>query len=159
MVTGSLDADSFKAGRPLALGRKAGNTECYHIFPRPPEEIDTGHPDQEVYAAHHALHEIADVFLQDSYVTSICRLLQRLGYAEIAQRLRGANIHQLENVMTLSGAVHNRMDDMDLWFEAVEGQVSFQAVRTASCWLRWCIYSSIVITFDLRPRGRMSAYR
>ena len=50
-------------------------------------------------------------------------MLNRFGYTTIEQELAGANIHRLENVLTLAHPLHTAFDHLYLWFDAVPNEV------------------------------------
>ena len=52
-------------------------------------------------------------------------ILGRFGYGQIRDELKGANIHRLENILTLTPDVCAYFRRMDLWLEEEgSGQVS-----------------------------------
>jgi len=42
------------------------------------------------------------------------------GYEDLPERLNGADIHSLDNIMTLQHDIHSWFDKLQLWFEAVD---------------------------------------
>ncbi len=56
---------------------------------------------------------------QERYVSTVWTVLERFGYAGLREELAGEKIHR----MTLEIGVHEFMNNMDLWFEEVEGRV------------------------------------
>ena len=50
-------------------------------------------------------------------------VLVSFGYKHCLNELNGANIHRLQNILTLEGNMHRRFDDLELWFEHVVSKV------------------------------------
>ena len=46
-------------------------------------------------------------------------ILRCFGYEDLPERLHGAGIHSLDNIMTLQHDIHSWFDQLELWFEAV----------------------------------------
>ncbi|KAI6117895.1 hypothetical protein EV401DRAFT_2072190 [Pisolithus croceorrhizus] len=69
-------------------------TDCAYIFPMSPGS------DEETYAA------------------SVWAVLDCFGYHSLRQELDGANIHRLENVMTMDPTVHYLFETLKIWFMA-----------------------------------------
>jgi hypothetical protein len=45
-------------------------------------------------------------------------VMVRFGYTSLPDELGGANVHRLENVMTLAPGVHATFGRLDIWFVA-----------------------------------------
>ncbi|KAI0324738.1 hypothetical protein GY45DRAFT_1349243 [Cubamyces sp. BRFM 1775] len=119
MVTGVPDLDAMSLN--LTPSTPDGNfavTQCSHIFPDAlgNVEIDgstakasspfTWKPLQEYEAA-----------------TDIS--------TELGSASQGANLHRLENILTLDMKIHHLFDTMKMWFEAVEGQPNCYNIELA----------------------------
>ncbi len=65
--------------------------------------------------------------LQAHKAAAVWTILKRLGYedicAELGSATQGANLHRLENILTLDNRLHHLFDELDIWFEAVKDQV------------------------------------
>ncbi|EJF60899.1 hypothetical protein DICSQDRAFT_106992 [Dichomitus squalens LYAD-421 SS1] len=63
---------------------------------------------------------------KDCPAATVWTILEQLGYEDVCAQLggdaQGPWIHRLENVLTLDVAVHDRFDNMRLWFEEVRGE-------------------------------------
>ncbi|KAJ8474634.1 hypothetical protein ONZ51_g7079 [Trametes cubensis] len=110
MVTGRLDSDSFTTGLTTDNpGEVISVTNCCHIFPDSLGNIvaDASGPTE---------HESA----------TVRTILARFGYEDICEELglasTNANLHRLENVMTLDIMLRNVFDRLNMWFEAIDGQ-------------------------------------
>ncbi|KAI9060386.1 hypothetical protein FKP32DRAFT_1578008 [Trametes sanguinea] len=116
MVTGRVDTSSYLSGlTPLSPGEIGGYSNCCHIFPDSLGDIVSG-------AAGPDEHESATVWT----------ILKLFGYEDICEELgfasRSANLHRLENIMTLDMIVHEQFDRMNLWFQAIDGQNTYNVV-------------------------------
>ncbi len=60
---------------------------------------------------------------QERYVSTVWTVLERFGHAGLREELAGEKIHRIDNVMTLEVSAHEFRNNMDLWFEEVEGRV------------------------------------
>jgi len=45
-------------------------------------------------------------------------MMKRFGYDSLLDELNGAQVHRLENVMTLDPSVHAMFDQLEIWFTA-----------------------------------------
>ena len=45
--------------------------------------------------------------------------MKSFGYEDLPEKLNGAGIHSLDNIMTLELNIHSWFDELRLWFEAV----------------------------------------
>ncbi|KAL7278641.1 hypothetical protein ACG7TL_007642 [Trametes sanguinea] len=110
MVTGRVDTPSYLSGlTSLSPGEIGGYSNCCHIFPDSLANIVPG---------------AAGPKEQDS--ATVWTILKRFGYEDICEELgfasTSANLHRLENIMTLDVIVHEQFDRMNLWFQAIDGQ-------------------------------------
>ena len=70
-------------------------------------------------------------------MATVYTIMQMSGAGNSLKELNGAGIHRLENVMTLYQGLHNRMDNLQLWFEEVEGKVCCTVLLWNSCSLSY----------------------
>ncbi|KAH9855765.1 hypothetical protein C2E23DRAFT_549173 [Lenzites betulinus] len=77
--------------------------KCCHILP-------------EVLGSHNAKDEHT--------IASAWTMLHRFGYGALLDKLSGANIHRLENIMTLTMVLKKRFDTMLIWFEPIGNEVN-----------------------------------
>ncbi|KAI0353931.1 hypothetical protein OH77DRAFT_563537 [Trametes cingulata] len=111
MITGRYDEAAVDAGlvQSIEQGASWGTTQCFHIFPDSRGVIQS--------AASGA---------KESEAAAVCAILERFGYKDICEEIgitsSGAELHRLENVMTLDTSVHMRFDNMKLWLEAEPDQ-------------------------------------
>ena len=57
-------------------------------------------------------------------------ILACFGYEELPERLKGAGIHSIDNVMTLSFDAHDLFDALELWFEAIVSHFYYVIIET-----------------------------
>lgn len=114
MVTGHVDLPSLRLYPDLepAPTRTYQYTECCHIFPESLGNLEAKDTDRKA-----------------EYVAKVWTILDRLGYATIREELSKSKIHRLENIMTLTSNVHYLLDDLELWFEAVEGKEHYYHIK------------------------------
>ncbi|CDO78046.1 hypothetical protein BN946_scf184724.g10 [Trametes cinnabarina] len=110
MVTGRVDmSSSFSGLTSPKPGEITGYSNCCHIFPDSLENIVAGSTGPKE-------HESATVWT----------ILKRFGYEDICEELglasTSANLHRLENIMTLETIVHEQFDRLNLWFQEIDGQ-------------------------------------
>ena len=55
------------------------------------------------------------------------------GYEDLPEKLNGAGIHGLDNIMTLDPSIHNWFDGLQLWFEAVVSGLRFSVLTLNVC--------------------------
>jgi hypothetical protein len=55
--------------------------------------------------------------MQTEFAASLWAVIDRFGGIKITEELNGADIHRIENVMTLVGDVHTKFDRLYIWFE------------------------------------------
>lgn len=77
--------------------------------------------------------------MQKEHASQVWAILEAFGYAEIRKELEGHRSHRLDNVLTLEKPKHDLMDDLDLWFVAVDGQVRFPTHDLASGFNFWSL--------------------
>ncbi|KAI0334048.1 hypothetical protein GY45DRAFT_1295942 [Cubamyces sp. BRFM 1775] len=111
IVTGRMDSVSSMAElTELAPGETFGYTICCHIFPDSLGDVVAGATGPNLE------HEPATV--RD--------ILTSFGYQVVCEELglgsTNANLHRLENVMTLDIVLRNELDRLNMWFEAIDGQ-------------------------------------
>ncbi|KAI0364578.1 hypothetical protein BV20DRAFT_1057144 [Pilatotrama ljubarskyi] len=111
MVTGRIDTDSFLAGlTTLVDGESPGSTNCCHIFPDSLGSINVAGATEP----------------RDREPATVWSILTRFGYQDICEELdfasTKANLHRLENIMTLDVTVRDAFDQMNMWFEAIDGR-------------------------------------
>ncbi|KAI0357308.1 hypothetical protein OH77DRAFT_1399856, partial [Trametes cingulata] len=108
MVTGKVD---WKAAQKKLASRASGEdyttTQCCYIFP----------------------DSLAGKELCKEYeAASVWTILKQFGcediHAELGSATEGANLHRLENILTLDVFIYKLFDDLSLWFEAVEGKLN-----------------------------------
>ncbi|OJT02926.1 hypothetical protein TRAPUB_6510 [Trametes pubescens] len=73
--------------------------------------------------------------LQAHKAAAVWTILKRLGYedicAELGSATQGANLHRLENILTLDNRLHHLFDELDIWFEAVKDQPNCYNIELA----------------------------
>ncbi|KAF9542159.1 hypothetical protein CPC08DRAFT_716983 [Agrocybe pediades] len=107
VISGSYDTDALRENVELRekysvqLPRPANTfTECAHIFSGSiTSNIEPGTQKRD-------------------YAATIYAFGHCFGYSDIHDELNGANIHRLENVMTLEHEVHCSFDRLELWLVA-----------------------------------------
>ncbi|KAF9220130.1 hypothetical protein BS17DRAFT_787934, partial [Gyrodon lividus] len=82
--------------------RPAVETHCAHIFAESTNDNIPGN------------REGSD---KHQYAAPMSSVMDRFGYKHIPSDLNGANIHRLENILTLESNIHNSFDRLNLWFE------------------------------------------
>ncbi|KAF4622953.1 hypothetical protein D9613_001636 [Agrocybe pediades] len=143
VVSKVFDFQSVEHNKELAAQINATNpqpmccpTECAHIFPASlTEHIPPGSAKRMASA-------------------TLWTFLRQFGYSEVPEQLDGANIHRLENVMTLRMELHYYFDTLNLWFVAMPGKPNQYTVKTSHSNLT--PFSDTVVTFgsehaDLPP--------
>ena len=109
MVTGKYDGRSTRESEELyEMARRHGSiggTQCDHILS---ESTDSNISGTETEGQANTQREFA---------SSAWALLDRFGYKDLLQNFNGADIHRLENVMTLSSDVHDYFDRLEFCFE------------------------------------------
>ncbi|KAI6016657.1 hypothetical protein BKA83DRAFT_4333821 [Pisolithus microcarpus] len=100
-------------GLAVINGMRSAPTECAHIFP---ESINSG---------------VTPGSKKEDYAATIWAVLELFGHRNLKERLNGANIHRLDNVMTLERSVHDDFDRLKIYFTATEvpHKYKFEAVR------------------------------
>ncbi|KIP05750.1 hypothetical protein PHLGIDRAFT_128669 [Phlebiopsis gigantea 11061_1 CR5-6] len=81
--------------------------ECSHIIPESLNNFE-GHDKKT--------HETSAMY----------SLLKAFGYPHCFYELNGANIHRLQNILTLEKNMHEHFDTLNLWFEPVGNEDSYQ---------------------------------
>ncbi|EIW55637.1 uncharacterized protein TRAVEDRAFT_129055 [Trametes versicolor FP-101664 SS1] len=107
MLSRRLDVDSLDNGLIPVDEATTGmvvHTHCTHIFAKSTNE-DLSDSAQAAYAA--SLHAI----------------LHRFGGVDSTEELNGANVHRLENILTLSLDTHTSFDRLQLWLAKIPGMV------------------------------------
>ncbi|KAF8573903.1 hypothetical protein K439DRAFT_1399426 [Ramaria rubella] len=113
MVTGVCDMASFKANdhvKEMARAKKMKirPTQCAHIFaPSTSQNISGENQDGPKL----------------NYAASAWAVMERMGGVLLPDELNGADVHRLENILTLEGGVHEMFDSLYLWFEATADNV------------------------------------
>ena len=88
--------------------------------------------------------------MQHQYAASVWAVMERFGQVLGVDELNGADIHRMENVMTMDMTLHTLFDALGIWLEATvscvfwigevesntESSRYFSAVRTLSQVLR-----------------------
>ncbi|KAI0661851.1 hypothetical protein C8Q70DRAFT_1052152 [Cubamyces menziesii] len=73
--------------------------------------------------------------LQEHEAATVWTILNRFGYEDISAELgsaaQGANLHRLENILTLDAKIHHLFNTLRMWFEAVEGQPNCYNIELA----------------------------
>ncbi|PIL29682.1 hypothetical protein GSI_08120 [Ganoderma sinense ZZ0214-1] len=96
----------------------ATTTQCCHIFPDSLGNIAVGGRGAKE-------HQVATVWT----------ILDRFGYKDICNELNadteGANLHRMENIMTLDTVVHDQFDELRLWLDEIPGEPNCYYVRLA----------------------------
>ncbi|TCD65553.1 hypothetical protein EIP91_002517 [Steccherinum ochraceum] len=106
MLTGILDQQSverYSEAKSLwkSLGKPvAHETQCCYIFA---ESTNSGFndPDKKEFAA------------------TAWTIIHRFGHPNIRDEIQ-KNVHSLKNILTLTTTLHNKFDDLKLWFESSE---------------------------------------
>ncbi|EIW52497.1 uncharacterized protein TRAVEDRAFT_52941 [Trametes versicolor FP-101664 SS1] len=124
MVTGLPDYQALSLNLTPALpNNDFAMTQCSHIFPEVWGNIVIGGSaaNQEP--------------LQEKEAATSWNTLKRFGCADVSAELgsatQGANLHRLENILTLDVRIHLLFDAMNLWFEAVKDQPNCYNVKLA----------------------------
>ena len=55
------------------------------------------------------------------------------GYEDLPEKLNGAGIHGLDNIMTLDYSIQGWFDGLQLWFEAVVSGLQFSVLMLNVC--------------------------
>ncbi|TFK62455.1 hypothetical protein BDN72DRAFT_777064 [Pluteus cervinus] len=99
MITRRVDSTSFMKGLVLHDGQHMLTTaRAAHIFDRSTNE-DLDNEEKRLYAA------------------SVHTILDRFGRVDTIAELNGANVHRLENILTLSPEFHDWFDQLRFWLE------------------------------------------
>ncbi|KAJ8475089.1 hypothetical protein ONZ51_g6793 [Trametes cubensis] len=119
MVTGLPDFEAMSLNlTPPAPDGDFAVTKCSHIFPDALGNVEIGRSTAKD-------HEVATVWA----------ILKRFGYedicAELGSATEGANLHRLENILTLDTKIHYLFDTLKIWFEAVEDQPNCYNIKLA----------------------------
>ncbi|KAI6030002.1 hypothetical protein EDC04DRAFT_3065675 [Pisolithus marmoratus] len=101
----------------MAGGMPPVETQCTHIFP------------QSVNA------NITSDSNKAKYTSSVWAVLDRFGYPGLLEDLNGANIHRLENVMTMDPTVHRQFETLKIWFVAMEEPNTYRLEAANKLWL------------------------
>jgi len=96
-----LKEEMYKSRTPTC------NTQCSHIFPQSTNMVISGSNEDG------AKHE---------YAATVWTILKCFGYEDLPGRLKGAGVHSLDNIMTLQLDIHSWFDQLQVWFEAVDGK-------------------------------------
>ncbi|TFK53832.1 hypothetical protein OE88DRAFT_1656202 [Heliocybe sulcata] len=92
-------------------------TQCAHIVPASTYlDVATEKSDQDP--------------TKKDYAASVLAVLKRFGYN--VDKLNGANVHSLSNVMTLQWDVHHFFDTLNLWLEATDAPNCYRIRGTDS---------------------------
>ena len=59
--------------------------------------------------------------------------MEYFGYKDLPDKLSGAGVHSLDNVMTLDPSIHSWFDELKLWFEAVVSGLLFSVFTLNVC--------------------------
>ncbi|KAI9437453.1 hypothetical protein H4582DRAFT_277290 [Lactarius indigo] len=105
MKNDELKAEVLSSRLPI------GVTQCAHIMP---DSIN---------------RNISDSKDKHEHAASMWAILSCFGYEDLPDRLKGSEIHGLDNVMTLDLFHHHWFDRLDLWFEAVEGSPNTYTIK------------------------------
>jgi len=109
MVTGYYDESSVAnfpslAEKVLSEHVPAGETHVAHIFPPSINRgVVAGEGDQ-----------------MTEYAASVWDVIDHFCGIKMTEELNGADIHRLENVMTLVGLVRTKFDRLRIWFEETD---------------------------------------
>ncbi|KAI6030005.1 hypothetical protein EDC04DRAFT_2572635 [Pisolithus marmoratus] len=104
----------------MARGMPLVETQCTHIFPQSVNVNITSDSNKAKYAS------------------SVWTVLNRFGYPDLLRDLNGANIHRLENVMTMESTVHCQFDTFKIWFTATEEPNTYRLEVANKLWLFGC---------------------
>ncbi|EIM91014.1 uncharacterized protein STEHIDRAFT_152697 [Stereum hirsutum FP-91666 SS1] len=115
IISRRLDSGSVFAGLVLDDGVSMGVvTHCAHIFDR-------------------STNENFDDSAKEPYAASVHAILDRYGGINSFQELNGANIHRLENILTLDTNIHTSFDQLKLWLKKIpDGSNSSYTVEAPS---------------------------
>lgn len=132
MVTGLPDYQALSLNLTPALpNNDFAMTQCSHIFPEVLGNIVIGGSAANVSHAS-VFVSVWELLtqqepLQEKEAATSWNTLKRFGCADVSAELgsatQGANLHRLENILTLDVRIHLLFDAMNLWFEAVKDQV------------------------------------
>ncbi|KAI5988537.1 hypothetical protein EDD15DRAFT_2579972 [Pisolithus albus] len=117
VVTKAIDLTMIKSSLALQQASRNGApvaiTECAHIFP---ESINSG---------------VTHGSKKEDYAATVWGVLERFGHGNLRQHLNGADIHRLDNVMTLEKDVYHDFYRLKIYFTATEvpNRYKFEAVR------------------------------
>ncbi|KAF9220142.1 hypothetical protein BS17DRAFT_739680 [Gyrodon lividus] len=135
VVSGSVDLSVAMENAEVqqmvdARARPAVETHCAHIFAESTNENISGN------------REGSD---KHQYAASMWAVMDRFGYKHLPSDLNGANIHRLENILTLESNIHNSFDRLNLWFEPTDTPNTYN-IRWKSDWLA-LPYARTTVTF------------
>ncbi|KAG6814889.1 hypothetical protein H0H93_011845, partial [Arthromyces matolae] len=102
VVTGFFDAEvrNITNWRDIVGTTWVIHTECAHIIPEGILTSIKNNPEKSKKTSHFGA------------------IVQSIGYGDLLNEVNSAQIHQLDNVITLDRSVHDKFDRMELWFEA-----------------------------------------
>jgi hypothetical protein len=100
-------------------GIRLGTDTQSHIFPVSLGSFKLRAPAHKVRSIKYRIPTIAHTALKSERTVTAWAILDRLGYTSILEEVQGANLHRLENVMTLDVRLRRCLDELMLWFEAI----------------------------------------
>ena len=60
-------------------------------------------------------------------------IITGFGYEDLPKKMNGADVHTLDNIMTLHYGIHSWFDKLRLWLEAVVSDLHFSALTPNVC--------------------------
>ena len=91
--------------------------DCPHLFSRPSPKIGL----KQQSALPLAGTEPKTPIIQTDYATSAMAILSHFGLGSIVDELLPTNgVHDIGNLLSLEINVHDRFDNLELWFEATD---------------------------------------
>jgi hypothetical protein len=126
MITGAVDYESLMA-EPNQFASLAGYdirvTQCTHIFASSTSQDISGANVDGPKVKHFIIpglspNQLTRYALQHNYAASAWAVMMRMGAVLVPDELNGADIHRLENVLTMEEGLHSLFDKLGLWLEA-----------------------------------------
>ena len=126
MITGAVDYESLIA-EPNRFASLADYdirvTECTHIFASSTsKDISGANVDglkvKDLIIPGLSSDQLTRYALQHNYAASAWAVIMQMGAVLFPDELNGADIHRLENILTMEEGLHSLFDKLGLWLEA-----------------------------------------